>query len=89
MKNTETFEGAYSIVANVAANYGYIYVLYRHAENYGALLQPHRHFVLTNYPDEWMDHYREQDYFYLDPVVQGIFINSRAFYWDALMRSRP
>jgi LuxR family quorum sensing-dependent transcriptional regulator len=39
--------------------------------------------VVNKWPKEWLDRYREENYFYADPVTQWSFSQPRPFTWQA------
>lgn len=39
-------------------------------------------FVQTNYPDEWVNSYKENLYFYIDPVAKAMVNNTMPFFWS-------
>ncbi len=38
--------------------------------------------IISNYPDEWVDTYKENNYQHIDPVVITAFNRVSPFYWD-------
>jgi LuxR family quorum sensing-dependent transcriptional regulator len=45
--------------------------------------------VVNKWPAAWLDRYREQAYFYHDPVTQWSFSQTRPFFWSDARRGSP
>lgn len=51
-------------------------------------LQP-EHFLASNYPSEWIEHYTGQGYERIDPVVLQSFIKPEPFVWHEPLAPKP
>ncbi|MDB5563362.1 MAG: two-component transcriptional regulator LuxR family [Hyphomicrobiales bacterium] len=45
--------------------------------------------VVNKWPTAWLDRYREQAYFYDDPVTQWSFSQNKPFFWDEARAGSP
>jgi DNA-binding CsgD family transcriptional regulator len=63
---------------------GYDRVIFSLMSDHASLGLKAGHGVMRNYPDDWMKHYVEKGYEYLDPVRQFGFRHVGPFVWDSL-----
>lgn len=75
---------AFTILQETLATLGFDRVVYSLITDNPLLQQKRGHGVLRNYPEDWMQYYKEKDYFHLDPVIKIIKQQSGAFHWDDL-----
>jgi hypothetical protein len=45
--------------------------------------------VLTTYPEEWVSHYVDRRYSFLDPVARACLSADHSFFWDSLDHAVP
>lgn len=80
----QTPEEAYALFARATASFGYEQGVY-------CFLSPHADIgikgglaVASNYPDEWVAHYLQNEYMHIDPMIPACLGQTRPFEWAAL-----
>jgi DNA-binding CsgD family transcriptional regulator len=76
---------AFSTFCSILENYGYNRIAYSLVTDHPSLNLPCQHGLATSYPDDWMKHYRDNQYFDIDPVVHGVMSSRRPFFWSDLV----
>ncbi len=64
---------------------GFDSVVYSFLTDHRASYQKAGHGVISNYPEDWMNHYLANDYFATDPAVIYGQTTTRAFTWDFVL----
>ena len=70
------------------SHYGYSRIVYSLMTDHPSLNLPKEHGIATSYPDDWMQHYFENNYTDIDPVRQRIYASPLPFFWDELNQQR-
>ncbi len=86
--NASSAEEIFSLYQKALKQYGYdgiCYCLVTDLPTYGLKAD---HGIMQNYPEEWTDHYAQNNYKSIDPVLQFCFKTNKTFSWDALVESK-
>ncbi len=75
------------LFANILKEYGYDQFCYSLVTDHPSLGLHAAHGVVTNYPEDWMSHYRANSYERKDPVPRHAFDTWRPFTWDFVKKS--
>ncbi|WP_346911233.1 autoinducer binding domain-containing protein [uncultured Roseibium sp.] len=73
---------AFKVFTRAVEQYGYDKVCFTLMTDHPALGLQAFHGFATSYPDDWMSHYMERDYYASDPVVYRCFQNPSPFFWE-------
>lgn len=83
---SETVEQAFQVLQDNLKTMGFDRSLYCLMTDMTSLALPAGHGILGTYPDEWMEHYRAQEYESIDPVRKAIMLTGDAFRWSDMHR---
>jgi len=72
----------------VLAEFGYDRAVYTFVTDHPNAKQKAGHAILSNFPDDWMEHYEESGYVSIDPVIMQVHRTASAFTWHDLINSR-
>jgi LuxR family quorum-sensing system transcriptional regulator CciR len=75
-------EGLLALYQKAMLAYGYDRLVYTLVTDHVSINKPARHGVLFTYPQEWMSHYRENDYDRHDPILRAAALARRPWLWD-------
>ena len=81
----ETPEEAFQTFCEILEAYGYTRIAYSLVTDHPSLQLPCQHGLATSYPDDWMKHYRENQYLAIDPVVNSVLTTRKPFFWQDLV----
>jgi|GEM_PF-426810 len=82
-----TADEAFSRFAKIMAKHGYDKVTYSLLTDHPSLSLQRMHGLATSYPEDWMKHYRANNYIDIDPVVSGILKSRVPFFWNDLRKN--
>lgn len=88
IRNLETIEQAFDVLQRNLASIGIDRVIYSLMTDFRSINLPAGHAILGNYPDDWMDYYREQNYEDIDPVRKALMLTNEPFTWEEIHRYR-
>ncbi len=66
---------------------GFDKVVYTFMTDHNSIGQQAGHGILSNYPNEWINYYKEKKYHRIDPVVQKGMSKCYAFTWESLEKT--
>ena len=87
--NAKSQEEIFKYFCAVLAELGYNSVVYSLLTNHPSIDRPAGHGVLSNYPEDWMQHYSKKGYVKADPVIKHAFQTSDKYTWDNLINNYP
>jgi DNA-binding CsgD family transcriptional regulator len=82
--NAPDRETVFALYRQAIAEYGFDRVVYTLITDHKSCNLKAGHAIQSNYPDEWMAHYAEQQYEAIDPVTHYAFKTSQPFTWAEL-----
>jgi len=74
----------FDIFKNSLADFGYDRIIYSMLTNHSSLNKIATHGIVHNYPNDWMEHYSQNNYFDIDPIIKHAFRTSSVYTWDCL-----
>lgn len=84
IESSETSEGAFARFCSIISDLGYDRVTYSLLTDHPSLGLHRQHGFATSYPETWMKHYNDNDYFRVDPVVKRCMTSQKPFFWSDL-----
>lgn len=95
MKNLENYieliasastpEEAFHHYCAIMKKHGYDRAVYTLITDHPSLELPRQHGLATSYPEHWMDHYIQEGYMDIDPVIDRISKSRHSFFWSDLL----
>ena len=85
----ETAEDAFGVIAKIAREFGYDYVVYSLATDHPSLGLKRQHGLGDAYPEDWMKHYLANNYIDIDPVFSEVVNSSVPFFWTSVIEKKP
>lgn len=82
IQNSVSSAEAFKVFSEAAEQYGYDKVCFTLMTDHPALGLQAFHGFATSYPDDWMTHYAERNYYPSDPVVYRCFQSPSPFFWE-------
>ncbi len=86
LNQAKTPEEAFEIFLQSMLFFGYDKLSYTLCTDHPSLCLPKQHGLSTSYPDDWMNHYRENNFLKIDPVVKELLDTRKPFFWDDVTR---
>lgn len=86
IRQAETVEDAFVILQQGLSELGLDRAVYSLMTDFRSIGLPAGHAILGNYPDDWMNYYREKHYEDVDPVRKILMITNEPFKWSDLER---
>ncbi len=86
IQSADDAEDIYQRFLKIATAHGYDRMTYTLMTDFHSLNLKRQHGLLTNYPEEWMQHYIQNDYMTLDPVILGALQSPAPFFWSDLKK---
>lgn len=83
-----TSEEVFSLYQKALGQYGYDSICYCLVTDHPSLGLDANHGAMQNYSEEWIQHYQDKGYKFIDPVVKSCFATNRPFTWETLMRTQ-
>ncbi len=84
----ETPDDVFVHYRDALAKLGFDKVVYTLITDHMQISRRAGHAIKGNYPEDWMQHYTERDYYKIDPVVKYAFRTPDPFTWKELEHSR-
>lgn len=81
IQSATSAEDVYARYLKIVNAYGYDRMTYSLMTDFPALNLKRQHGLITNYPASWMQHYIQNDYLAIDPVVIAAKQSSVPFFW--------
>ena len=75
------------LFSDILKTYGYDRFCYSLVTDHPSLGLDAGHGIIANYPDDWMSHYKTNQYEKKDPVPRKAFKTFRPFTWDSLSQT--
>lgn len=82
IREAESIDEAFDVVREFGESRGMPYFMFTNIGTHDSPMAFKVNYLKTNYPEAWLDVYRENMYFYSDPVAQAIFSNQMPFFWS-------
>lgn len=82
IQNAVSAEIAFSEYNKIVEQYGYENALYSFMTDHPSIGQKAFHGVSSNFPEDWVKHYKGEDYHAIDPVYQRILLKPGPFFWS-------
>ncbi len=82
IQNADSKEAAFSALNRAYLSYGYDRAVYSFMTDHASIGERAFHGVSTSFPDDWVKHYKANDYHLIDPVFQQILTKSGPFFWS-------
>lgn len=86
IRQAETVEDAFGILQRHLTELGIDRTVYSLMTDFRSIGLPAGHAILGNYPDDWMNYYREKNYEDVDPVRKILMLTNEPFRWSDLER---
>lgn len=77
----------FSLYQKALKQYGYDSICYCLVTDHPSLELKANHGAMQNYSEEWINHYHDNNYKAVDPVLKSCFSTNRPFTWDKLMKT--
>ena len=74
-------EQAFERFCSIMNKHGYDRIAYSLVTDHPSLGLPKQHGLATSYPEDWMKHYRENNYMEIDPVTRRVLNSRKPFFW--------
>ncbi|WP_417681272.1 helix-turn-helix transcriptional regulator [Roseibium sp.] len=87
IQNAQSQAEAFGRFCDFIREYGYDRAAFSLISDHPSIGEKAFHGVSTSYPDDWMAHYREQDFHTIDPVFQLILNKPGGFFWSQAIAS--
>lgn len=86
IREAENVEEAFATLQKYLSQLGLDRVVYSLMTDFRSIGLPAGHAILGNYPDDWMEYYRQQGYEDIDPVRKILMLTNEPFRWTELQR---
>jgi len=80
-------EEVFSLYQKALNQYGYDSICYCLVTDHPSLGLKANHGAMQNYSEEWVNHYHDNNYKSVDPVLKSCFSTNRPFTWGGLMKT--
>ncbi len=81
----ETHEELFLAYQQATGDYGYDRVVYTLITDHPSIQKSALHGVMSNYPEDWMAHYRQESFEKIDPVIRVAAGSTSPFFWSEIM----
>ncbi len=81
-------EQVFEIFKSALKDIGLDSVVYSLLTDHKSINKPKGHGLVSNYPQDWMKFYIENNYFELDPIPRYAFTTKRAYTWKHVTESQ-
>ncbi|MDH5180926.1 MAG: LuxR family transcriptional regulator [Gammaproteobacteria bacterium] len=81
----KSYEEIHTVCVDFCNFFGFDFFIYA-ARIPTSLITPH-YIIINGYPDEWRNHYIEQDYITIDPTVSHCFTSTTPIYWEQILKT--
>ena len=81
IQNAESKETAFSEYNRIIRSYGFGNAMYSFMTDHPSIGAKAFHGVSTTFPEDWVKHYKEEDYHVIDPVYQRLLAKPGPFFW--------
>ena len=78
----------FAIFRKTLAELGYDRVLYSLLTDHPSINRKAGHGIISNYPEDWMKYYMQNNYAGEDPVIKNAFHTPATYTWKGLIKSR-
>ncbi len=79
----------FALYQRAMSELGYDRVVFSLMTDHPSINRKAGHGIASNYPDDWMQYYVEQEFEALDPVRAGMYATAGTFVWSDMQKSQP
>ncbi len=87
LNRAQSAEQAFIVFSTAMQDFGYDRLSYTLCTDHPSLGLPKQHGLSTSYPEDWMRHYKGNNYLRVDPVVRELLKLRQPFFWDDIIEA--